>query len=266
MYTTLFSDVDKTILTSNYDLPLRVVEGLRLARANGIEVVLATARSPMGVAPICRALSIKHAICFNGAWVGEPIAGSVLSKTMITREVALSIMGDARQLGLTALWYATDAVYAVEETLIAHHETNITGESLTISENIFGFPGRPCKIMCVRSDEKDNAFEIIRERFSANCEISASNSRLLEITPKGISKGAAANLFASEKMLEANSCAAVGDGENDISLLRWAGIPLTVANAIPDVLTMAAFSGPSCEEGGLAEVLAWLISHNNNTS
>ncbi|QXZ81672.1 HAD hydrolase family protein (plasmid) [Rhizobium sp. L51/94] len=57
-------------------------------------------------------------------------------------------------------------------------------------------------------------------------------------------------------------CIAAGDGENDLSMLNFAGLKLTVANAIEPVKHVADFIGGTCENGGLADGLRWIISRN----
>ena len=259
MIAALFSDVDQTILTKDYVLPGKVVASFHRARQTGVEAILATARSPNGVVPICRALGVRYAICFNGAWIGQPLENEAMFECVIEREIALAVMAQARKLALTPLWYRSDAVYAVNKNDLAQREADITGEELRESQNLEMLPGQPFKIMCARPDLDPTGFDALRLRFSSTCEITASNSRLLEITPIGVSKGAAAAQLVAALGINVSNCAAVGDGENDLSLLRWAGTALSVANAIPEIKALAKFTGPSAEEGGLAEVLDWLV-------
>ncbi|WP_165914113.1 HAD family hydrolase [Sinorhizobium americanum] len=147
---------------------------------------------------------------------------------------------------------------------LAEYETDITGEKLRESGTIEVLPAQPFKIMCAQTELDPTGFDTLRQRFSLICEITASNSRLLEITPKGVSKGTAAAHLAASLNLDASRCAAVGDGESDLSLLRWAGMALSVANAIPEVKALAKFTGPSAEEGGLADVFDWLIAEKTS--
>lgn len=264
MIQALFSDVDQTILTKSYHLPETVATGFRLIRKAGVEPILATARSPKGVAPICKSLGVQYAICFNGAWIGEPLASHTMFDTTIERGIALDLMAEALRLGLTPLWYRADAVYAVLKNDSAEHEANITGETLHETGTLDALPAQPFKIMCTRPDLDPGAFETLRQRFSLICEITASNSRLLEITPKGISKGTAAAHLAAALGIVPSRCAAVGDGENDLSLLRWAGMALSVENAIPEIKGLAKFTGPSAEDGGLARVFDWLLGETSS--
>jgi hydroxymethylpyrimidine pyrophosphatase-like HAD family hydrolase len=68
-------DVDRTLLTSAHRLLPAVREAIMRARARGVCVVLATARSPVGLEPVLSELGgADYAICFNGGWVGRLMA------------------------------------------------------------------------------------------------------------------------------------------------------------------------------------------------
>ena len=45
---------------------------------------------------------------------------------------------------------------------------------------------------------------------------------------------------------------AIGDGENDISMLRWAGLGIAMANAPENVKAAADVIAPACDEDGAA--------------
>jgi hydroxymethylpyrimidine pyrophosphatase-like HAD family hydrolase len=40
---------------------------------------------------------------------------------------------------------------------------------------------------------------------------------------------------------------------------RWAGAALTVENSTPAVKQLAHYVGPSCEVGGMADAVVWLL-------
>jgi hydroxymethylpyrimidine pyrophosphatase-like HAD family hydrolase len=55
-------------------------------------------------------------------------------------------------------------------------------------------------------------------------------------------------------------CAAAGDAENDLEMMAWAGVAVTVANAVPEAKRIARFVAPSCDEGGMADAVQWLMT------
>jgi hydroxymethylpyrimidine pyrophosphatase-like HAD family hydrolase len=45
-------------------------------------------------------------------------------------------------------------------------------------------------------------------------------------------------------------------------MLAWAGIALTVENAIPEAKSLADFVAPSCDVGGMADAVSWLLNRS----
>src|SRR5207245_6471923 len=93
--------------------------------------------------------------------------------------------------------------------------------------------------------------------------VSGSHPRLLEIGPPGVSKKVAIATVAAKVGIPAADCAAAGDAENDLDMLAWAGMAVTVGNAVPEVKRLAQFVGPSCDDGGLADAVAWLMQRQS---
>lgn len=258
----LVSDVDRTLLTHDYVLPQRVINALDDLRNAGMAIVLASARSPEALRPYASQLGVATlAACFNGGWIGNLQSGATFSFEPIQRVVALDVMTLTQDLGLTALWYGIGGVYALADSPLAAHEVRITGERLQIVSRPADIPGIPGKIMCVRnSPDEHSGFEAMRFTFGDRLSVVGSHWRLLEITPSYVSKRKAIEAIADQLGIAQANCAAAGDAENDVEMLRWAKVALTVGNAIPDIKAFADFIGPTCDEGGVAEAAGWLSS------
>ena len=90
--------------------------------------------------------------------------------------------------------------------------------------------------------------------------IVASGPGLIEVVRKDVSKATAIEWLATELGFARTDCAAVGDGDNDLEMLRWVGLPLTVSNGVPEARKLARFIGGHCDSGGLVEVIDWLLT------
>jgi Cof subfamily protein (haloacid dehalogenase superfamily) len=256
----LITDVDRTLLTHDFTLLGRVVEALAAARAGGMTLVLATARSPEGVRPYCERLHAGGlAICFNGAWIGDVSQRLAWRDRRLPRHAALEVMDAAMRAGLRPMWFAGSAIYSLSEDPLIAREAAITGEPLEVANSLESLPDEPAKVMCIAATAAEReGFAQLRWRFTARLSVSNSHPRLLEIGPQGASKREAAEAVALQLGLDRHDCAAAGDAENDLEMLAWAGSAVTVANAIPEAKRLAAFVAPSCDEGGLADAVAWL--------
>jgi len=75
------------------------------------------------------------------------------------------------------------------------------------------------------------------------------------VTPERVSKRSAALWVAAQYGLELSNIAMVGDGENDLELIRAAGLGIAMGNAPDSVKQSANWIVPAVENCGLAEAL-----------
>ena len=76
-----------------------------------------------------------------------------------------------------------------------------------------------------------------------------------DITVKGANKGNALITVARQLELDINECIAFGDGGNDLSILKAAGIGVAMGNANDDVKAVANYVTTSVDENGIWNAL-----------
>ncbi len=86
-----------------------------------------------------------------------------------------------------------------------------------------------------------------------------SNARLFEFNSPGAHKGAALAKLAAHLGFGIENVMALGDGLNDLTMVRDAGFGVAVANAVPEVLAAAKFVAPSNEDDGVAEAIGRFV-------
>jgi hydroxymethylpyrimidine pyrophosphatase-like HAD family hydrolase len=82
---------------------------------------------------------------------------------------------------------------------------------------------------------------------------------LVELTQRGVTKASALAVVASELGIRSADALAFGDMPNDISMLRWAGRSVAVANAHPDARAAAGEMTLSNLDDGVAVYLERLF-------
>ena len=85
--------------------------------------------------------------------------------------------------------------------------------------------------------------------------VSSSTFNNLEFNAASAHKGRALERFAEHFGWTLANCMAFGDGLNDLSMVRMAGIGVAMANAAPEVLAAADYVTLSNDEDGVAEAL-----------
>ena len=81
----------------------------------------------------------------------------------------------------------------------------------------------------------------------------------MEINHKDANKGAALTGLASRLGLTRSQVMSFGDGLNEISMIREAGIGVAMQNAVEEVKSAADLITGSCEESGVAQVIEQLL-------
>ena len=89
---------------------------------------------------------------------------------------------------------------------------------------------------------------------------SFSHPRYLEITAPGIDKAHAVRAAAARLGLAPSDLAALGDAENDVAMLREAGVGIAMGNATDAVLAAAAHRTAANDRDGVALAIDALLA------
>jgi hypothetical protein len=119
--------------------------------------------------------------------------------------------------------------------------------------------GRNCDVQKIMLFARDPA---VRDRIASelpahfdNLAISTSTFNNLEINTASAHKGRALERFAEHFGWTLANCMSFGDGLNDLSMVRMAGIGVSMANAAPEVREAADYVTLSNDADGVAAAL-----------
>lgn len=96
--------------------------------------------------------------------------------------------------------------------------------------------------------------------------VSSSGYASYEVTPRGVSKGSALPALAAAMGFEVWQAMAVGDGLNDVEMLRAAGFGVAVGNAPPEVRDAAPLVTAGHAGRGVVEAVAALLARRERTA
>ena len=255
------TDLDGTLLRSDQSISERSRALLQELQSAGIVIVLVSARPPRGIIPIARAYNINGlALCCNGAVIYDLDQDRVLQeRTLMPQQIeylvryldsSIADLSFAAESGNNVICEAAFYPYCVQtddpppqivETaalwqrplikILAHH-TSLSSEDLYAQIHPL----------------------LDRSIYS----ITYSGGEFLEISSGGISKGEALAALCTQLNVTRDEVVAFGDMPNDLSMLRWAGLSIAVANAHPLVLQSVDAVTLSNEEDGVAYMLEQL--------
>lgn len=261
-------DLDGTLLNSDKQLTQQNAQALACAAARGIEIVPTTGRFFSGMPEIIRSLPYLHyAITINGAAVYDVRQDADIARAEIPLPLAVEIMRYldtlpviydcymnnwgwmTRAMQLRADAFAPDEHYL---RMIRNLRTPVDDLKSYLLET-----GRDVQKIQLFLTDPALRMTLLRQlggQFEGLC-VSSSVPNNIEINSTDANKGEALRKLAAHLGLDISQTMAIGDGLNDLSMLRAAGIGVAMENACPEAKQAADYVTGSCDESGVAAAI-----------
>lgn len=269
-------DLDGTLLDSEKNLSARNRAALEKAAGNGAFVVPTTGRF-FGMMPPCiRDLPfVRYAITINGAQAYDRETDSAIVREEIPLALTLDLMETLDRYDVIydcyrSNWgwmtaalqekaeeYATDAHYLKMVKEFRNPVPDLKAHlRKTASE------GDVQKVMMFARKDSSSAAEDtlaairceVEEKFP-DIVVTASTWNNLEFNISTAHKGRALERLAEHLGFTLADCAAFGDGMNDLTMVKDAGLGVAMGNAVEQVKAVAKIVAPTNDDDGVAAVL-----------
>lgn len=255
MTRSLFFDIDGTLCSlKTHAIPESTVKALEEAKSKGVKVFISTGR-PISI--ITNLGAIEHLIdgyiTTNGAYcfVGD----DVVRCTPIPNEDVQTMMRDAERYGYPCI-VAGDRGLAVynhpKETVdrVFRRELNVTNIDMDKPASDI-LSGHVLQVTPFFPSDHD---AVLMARLSHS--ISARwHPEFTDITASEADKGKGLEAMAAHLGLKLSETIAFGDGGNDISIIRTAGIGVAMGNAADHVKAAAEYTTTSVDDDGVRNAL-----------
>lgn len=264
-YKMIFSDMDGTLLKNDIEISVKNKEAILKAVAKGVDFVLCTGRGVFGVEGTLKELGLigrkGYVICQNGGAVYDLTDMSLLIRRSFSPRIYAPFATMARGLGLE-LYYYDDRKFMTETvTARAEKYCEIMGTDMMIMEDPSTYKGEFTK--CLLTGKKEDLLLVQAEikRFAGEeLEVFFSSDIFMEVVKKGVSKGNSLEETAEKAGVSVDEVIAIGDSDNDLSMILRAGLGVAVANAEQAIKDAADYITQSrCEEDAVAEVIEKFI-------
>lgn len=246
----LFLDMDGTTLDDKKQMSEETVDALKKASEAGHEIVVATGRTCVSAEYLrthfgLDRLGCRYMIVYNGAGIMDCETKEMLYAKRLTMEQVHALIDVARREHIYLHTYTEDKVLTEkEDENLAIYLSRTNMEALIVPDMKKVLEEPPYKMLAINIRNPEKMYEF-KEKLTAcvegKADIYFSSREYLEIVPQGVNKGAALQMFCSKKGIPLEHAIAVGDENNDISMLKAAGIGCAVANAQEDVKAAADY-------------------------
>lgn len=252
-------DVDGTLLDNRMRMSPAIGDVLaRLSRSQH-HTVIATGRGLSKTLPVVRAAQVAdgYAVAANGAITARIQGGDaeIIDTRTFDPDEALRRMREVVPEGRYAVETAAGDFFATESFEDAEfgiHAEVVSFEELCDHEDVI-------RVVVTKPDMPREEFRrIVQKAGLHGVEYAVGYSSWLDMSAPGVTKATA--LARTIDLLGARNVLAIGDGSNDIDMLRWANLGVAMGQANRNVKDAAdAVTGP-IEEDGAAAVLNELLA------
>jgi Cof subfamily protein (haloacid dehalogenase superfamily) len=267
LYKLVAIDIDGTLMNDRKEITKEVNDAIQAAKAKGVKVVICTGRPIVGVQSIIEELKLNdeddYVITFNGALVQNTHTYDVETQITLKYENLKELYELSVKLESPLHYFDTENLYTPNKEISPYtiHEAHINQiplhyrpidevpEDMTIP-----------KVMFIDEPERLNThIGKIPEEFWDKYTFVKSTPFFLEILDPSAGKGNAVKQLAEKLGIKREEVICIGDGENDLSMIEYAGCGVAMANAESIVKEAAQFHTLSNNENGVAHAIEKLV-------
>ena len=255
-------DLDGTLTNHDKVVTPRTRQALLKAQEQGAIIILASGRPTYGIVPVAECLELEkrggYILSYNGGNIVNTKTGEKLFSQFLPDAVIPILYKYAKEKNHALLGYAgNEIITEMPDDQYVKEESRINKMNIRKVDNLLdALEPHPTKLL-MTGDPTDmiKAEEELVEILGEKMDIFRSAPFFLELVPKGIDKAQSLLRLLSKINLTPADLMAFGDGYNDLSMLKLAGVGVAMANAAPEVRADADYVTLSNEEDGVAAAL-----------
>lgn len=260
-------DLDGTLLNSKKQLSQGNLQALKACIARGIQIVPTTGRTVDGVPSVVKEIpGVRYVIATNGAMIFDMETETIIDRRMLENAQALAILRILEEYPVMYDPYINGRGIS-EEKFFGHMERYGLPKELQemvlvtrdVVPNVIRFVeenGGPVEKINMFFAEPSLKGEI-RQRLKEIPDILITSSipLNLEINHPEATKGKGILRLAKHLGISREETMAFGDGENDLSMMKEAGIGVAMENGMKELKEKADYVTGSNDEDGVAAAI-----------
>ena len=253
MIKAIFLDIDGTMVSfKTHRVPNNTKNALREARNKGVKVFVSTGRSRSDINNLDD-LEFDGYITVNGAYC--TVGDNVVFKKSIAREDVEAFVHYVEKIEpLSCFFVEADIVSA-----------NMINEQMAHMMEFIKFTPRPILPSCEFVDKEifqlTAFFPVEHEeelmKYLPGCVATRWYPTFADIVAKGIDKSIGMEKIGEYFGFKTDEMLAIGDGGNDISMIKYAGTGVAMGNASEEVKIVADYITTSVDDDGVGNAFRY---------
>lgn len=269
-YKLLVMDLDGTLTNTQKVITPQTMKALTAAQEAGVRLVLASGRPTYGIMPLVKQLDMaRHGgfvLSYNGGNIIDCQSGETIFRQELPHNMVEPLYQATKSRGVTILTYGNNAILTedADDPYIAI-EAKINNMPIQHVDNFVEAVSHPIT-KCLGTAEPNRLAVVEKEmqqQFGSQLSIYRSAPYFLEIVAPGIDKAQSLQRLLGHLHLTKEEMITCGDGFNDLSMIRYAGLGVAMGNAETEVKRNADFVTLGNDEDGIAYVVRkFILGHN----
>lgn len=267
----LCMDMDGTLLNSNGEISKRNLDAIKKAHNKGVKATICTGRMFTSARYYADLVGVKvPIIATNGSYIREKDRDEVIYKAVLGKKRCEEILKVLRKYEIYP-HYNTPNIIFTEKIIYASKSYANMNKTLPRDRQIDiqivedwdeTFNKYEDEILkCICYDVDIEKIKCAKEELLKNEELEVVSSRMdnFEVMSKGTSKGRAVEVLAGFYNIKQEEIMCIGDNENDISMIKYAGMGVAMENGEDFVKKIANYVTVSNDEDGVAKAIEKFI-------
>ncbi len=245
-------DIDGTLVRTGQPASAAVRAAVAQVRAAGHHIVLATGRSLIGALPVADELGLDDVwiVASNGAVTAHLIGDEyeITEQHVVEPEPVVRLVVEA----MPGIRIATEVVGVGYRVNLRFPD----GEQHEV-QDVHELWAEPTPRLALHGPSAFGLVPILR---ALSLTAIATRPDWVDVTPPGLSKASALEKVRAALGVEGYATAAIGDGENDVEMLRWATQAIVMGHAPAHVQAVADRATGTIDDDGAAAALRSLLA------
>lgn len=251
-------DMDDTLLDAALQVSPRTCEVIRQAHEQGVLVTIATGRMYSSAMPFARKLNMQTPIItYNGGMVRSAFTGEMLFHKTIAPHAAGQLVKLFREKGWYLQSHMNDELYVAERTDKTKLYESVAGvTAVPLGDKFYSMQHEPTKMLAIAEPQEILEIQkLLKQEFAGEIFAATSKPNYLELTDPSVNKGHGLEMLAKSLGISRENVMAIGDSNNDIPMLQYAGLGIAMENATEKVKAVAKAVTGHHNAHGVAEAI-----------
>lgn len=258
-YELIVLDLDGTLTNSEKKITPKTLETLLRIQEKGKKAAIATGRPTPGATYIAKELQFDkfggYVLSYNGGLITNYATSEIIYNKTIPAELIRPVYEEAIRIDAGIISYGKDEIIAgngIDKYIrIEAGINNLPVHEVDNFPDYITFPVNKC-LLTGEPEHMAEAEMILKSKFGHCLNIYRSEPFFLEVMPQNIDKAYSLSKLLTHLRLDREQMICCGDGFNDLSMIKYAGLGVAMANAQDIVKEAADFITLSNDEDGVA--------------